>query len=256
VHSPETVLIIPAAGAGTRLQSSTPKVLTPIGGRPMIEHLFDLYRTVACRFVVVVNPSAAALVKAHCDAVAPNLGVEYARQTEPTGMLDAVLLAADAVRRSRVDRVWITWCDQVGVHPDTVATLQRLSTEQADASMVLPTARQESPYIHFERDEAGRIIGIRQRREGDTMPSVGESDMGLFSLSPDSYFRWLPRFGLEATRASATRERNFLPFIPWLAKKGQRLYTFPCTDDIEAVGVNTPEDRRRLERYLLERDRS
>lgn len=222
----------------------------------MIDHLFDLYRTVACRFVVVVNPSTAAFVKAYCDAVAPNLGVEYAHQSEPTGMLDAILLAADVVRPSRPDRVWITWCDQVGVHPNTVATLQRLSTEHADASIVLPTARQETPYIHFDRDEARRIVGIRQRREGDTMPSIGESDMGLFSLSADSYFQWLPRFGLEATRASATRERNFLPFIPWLAKKGHHLYTFPCTDDIEAVGVNTPEDRRRLEQYLLERQRS
>ena len=34
------------------------------------------------------------------------------------------------------------------------------------------------------------------------------------------------------------------------------MYTFPCTDDIEAIGVNTPDDRRRLEQYLLERDRS
>jgi bifunctional N-acetylglucosamine-1-phosphate-uridyltransferase/glucosamine-1-phosphate-acetyltransferase GlmU-like protein len=222
----------------------------------MIDHLFDLYRGVARRFVLVVNPSAEVSVKAHCDAVAPNLGVEYVRQSEPTGMLDAILLAADAARRSHPDRVWITWCDQVGVHPDTIATLQRLSTEQPDASIVLPTARQENPYIHFERDEEGRIIGVSQRREGDAMPSVGESDMGLFSLSPDSYFQWLPRFGLEATRASATRERNFLPFVPWLAKKGHRLYTFPCTDDVEAIGVNTPDDRRRLERYLLERDRS
>lgn len=222
----------------------------------MIDHLFDLYRSVARRFVLVVHPSAEALVKAHCDAVAPNLEVEYTRQSEPTGMLDALLVAADAARRLEPDRVWITWCDQIGVHPDTIATLQRLSNEQPDTPIVLPTARQENPYIHFERDEDGRIIGIRQRREGDAMPAVGESDMGLFSLSHDSYFQWLPRFGLEATRASATRERNFLPFVPWLVKKGHRVYTFPCTDDMEAIGVNTPDDRLRLERYLSERGRS
>ena len=184
MRSPETVLIIPAAGAGTRLQSSTPKVLTPVNGRPMIDHLFDLYRGVTRHFVLVVHPSAEALVKAHCDGVAPGLGIEYACQSEPTGMLDAILLAADAARRSQPDRIWITWCDQIGVRPDTIATLRRLSTEQPVAPVVLPTARQESPYIHFERDGEGRIVEIRQRREGDAMPSVGESDMGLFSLSP------------------------------------------------------------------------
>ena len=45
--SPDTVLIIPAAGAGTRLQSTTPKVLSPVNGRPMIDHLFDVPHAVA-----------------------------------------------------------------------------------------------------------------------------------------------------------------------------------------------------------------
>jgi hypothetical protein len=33
------------------------------------------------------------------------------------------------------------------------------------------------------------------------MPSVGESDMGLFSLSPEAYFELLPEFSLEAAQA-------------------------------------------------------
>ena len=52
------------------------------------------------------------------------------------------------------------------------------------------------------------------------MPPVGESDMGLFSLSPDAYFNLLPQFGREATQATSTRERNFLPFLPWLVQRG------------------------------------
>ena len=59
----------------------------------------------------------------------------------------------------------------------------------------MPTSRQQNPYIHFERDPDGRITAVRQRREGEAMPGVGESDIGLFSLSHDGYFTWLPRFG-------------------------------------------------------------
>jgi hypothetical protein len=72
----------------------------------------------------------------------------------------------------------------------------------------------------------------------------------LFSLSPDAYFELLPQFGREAMKATATRERNFLPFIPWLVQRGKMVLTFAATNDMEAIGVNTPDDRRRLEEYL------
>ncbi len=222
----------------------------------MIDHLFDLYRSVVQRFVLIVHPSFEHAVREHCKSVACDLDVEYARQPEPTGMLDAILLGADATLDPGADRIWITWCDQIGVHHDTIATLRRVSEEHPQAHVIFPTARQDNPYIHIDRDTEGSISAIRQRREGDAMPPVGESDLGVFSLSPDGYFNWLPRFRAEALQASATRERNFLPFIPWMAQHGHRVLTFPCTNEMEAVGINTPEDRLRLEQYLLARDRS
>ena len=154
--------------------------------------------------------------------------------------------------RGNPGRVWITWCDQIGVHPDTVATLSRLSRESGDAAAIFPTSPQTPPYIHIDRDAEGRITAIRQSREGDAMPSTGESDMGLFSLSRDAYLNLLPQFGREAQRAIATRERNFLPFMPWLVRRGHSVVTFPSTHELEAIGINTPDDRRRLEAYLRE----
>jgi bifunctional N-acetylglucosamine-1-phosphate-uridyltransferase/glucosamine-1-phosphate-acetyltransferase GlmU-like protein len=178
--------------------------------------------------------------------------VQFAQQPQPTGMLDAIMLASDAARQTPAARVWITWCDQIGVHPDTIATLGRMSQEHADVPAILPTSRQAPPYIHLERDHGGRITAIRQRREADEMPEIGESDMGLFSLSPDAYFNLLPQFGSEATEAPSTRERNFLPFLPWLVRRGYSVLTFPSTHEIEAIGINTPDDRRQLEAYLRE----
>jgi bifunctional N-acetylglucosamine-1-phosphate-uridyltransferase/glucosamine-1-phosphate-acetyltransferase GlmU-like protein len=250
VPSPDTVLIIPAAGAGTRLQSPTPKVLSAVNGRAMIDHLFDRYSQVVQRVVLVVHPAFEADVRRHVEKMARVFDVQYALQATPTGMLDAILLASDAARQRPPARIWITWCDQIGVHPDTIATLRGLSEERADAAVVLPTSRQAPPYIHLERDGEGRITAIRQRREGDDMPPEGESDMGLFSLSADAYFNLLPQFSHEATHAPATRERNFLPFLPWLVQRGHSVVTFPATNELEAVGINTPDDRCRLEAYL------
>ena len=218
----------------------------------MIDHLFDRYSRTVQRFVLVVHPSFESDVKRHVEQFAPSLDVRYATQPEPTGMLDAILLATNAAQEKPAARLWITWCDQIGVHPNTIATLSRMSDAHADAPAILPTSRQASPYIHVDRDAEGRITAVLQSREGDVMPAVGESDMGLFSLSPDAYFNLLPQFGRKATHATSTRERNFLPFLPWLVQRGHAVITFASTDEMEAIGINTPDDRRRLEAYLRE----
>jgi len=213
----------------------------------MIDHLLRLYRDTVDSFVVVVSPAGREPLAARLAAA--GAAAELVVQTEPTGMLDAVLLASGCVSLSQPDRVWITWCDQLAVQPGTVARLAEAETSGPEPEMVLPTCLGPAPYIHFERDGAGRITAVRQWREGDSMPAVGESDMGLFSLSRQAYLRDLHVFAEASGQGTATRERNFLPFIPWIAAN-RRVVTFPCIDPTEAVGINTPEDLRRVEEHL------
>lgn len=243
------VLVVPAAGTGSRLGASRPKLLVPVGGVPMIDMLRDIYAGVADAAVVVVSPAALPQVREH--VAGWRLPVRLVVQAEPTGMLDAILLGVAALPASGPD-VWITWCDQVAVRRDTV---ERLAAERAahpGAAAILPTLRRTDPYIHFARDQAGALSAVLQRREGDAMPPAGESDMGLFVLSPEAARR-LPEFAAGAEPGRATGERNFLPVLPWLAAAGLEVRTFPASDDMEAVGVNTPDDLAAIERYLAGR---
>jgi bifunctional N-acetylglucosamine-1-phosphate-uridyltransferase/glucosamine-1-phosphate-acetyltransferase GlmU-like protein len=234
------LLIVPAAGAGTRLGADLPKILVQVAGRPMLERLLDLYRPVADWVVVVAHPTFSGLLKGRFEVVE-----QHAR----TGMLDAVLLGAPAVTRHRPDEVWVTWGDQVGVLPATVARLaEAMSAPEAPAA-ALPTVRRADPYIHFERGTDGRVSALLQRREGDTMPATGESDMGLFALSRQAFERDLPEYARGARPGTRTGERNFVPFVPWLAQRA-RVVTIPCTDDREAIGINTPEELRVMEQWL------
>ena len=63
-------LVIPAAGIGLRLQSTLPKVLFPVNGRPMLEYLFARYRADVQRIVLVVRPADLARVREACEATA------------------------------------------------------------------------------------------------------------------------------------------------------------------------------------------
>jgi bifunctional UDP-N-acetylglucosamine pyrophosphorylase/glucosamine-1-phosphate N-acetyltransferase len=240
----ERLLVIPAAGLGTRLGAGIPKLLVPVNGRPMLDILRDLYAGAAGRTAVIVHPSAEARVRAHLGT-----GADVFVQAQPTGMLDAILLAAPAVARHRPRRVLVTWCDQVAIRPATIRRLLAAVAAPADPPLALLTCVRPEPYIHFERDSSGRIVHVLHRREGDVMPAVGESDAGVFDLSRDAYERMLPQYARAVDTGAGTGERNFLPFVAWMAARVP-VVTVPCTDLEETVGVNTPDELARVERYL------
>jgi len=239
------LLIVPAAGTGSRLGGSVPKPLVSVCGRPMLEHIFGLYTEHVDRVVVVVSPAARAAVEAWRG---DRSAIAIAEQAEPTGMLDAILAAEAAVREAQPAEVWISWADQIGVRPATVKRLASLTGTAAPA-LTLPTVHKADPYIHFERDRNGRIARLLQRREGDAMPPRGESDIGLFALSARTFTVDLPAYAVGVERGAGTGERNFVPFVPWLSKRAS-VVSFPCTDPMEALGVNTPEDLRAMEQWL------
>lgn len=241
------VMIIPAAGLGTRLKSATPKVLFPVNGRPMLDYLLELYAPLVERFILVLHPSGEEAVKDHCARL--DLAIEYELQREPTGMLDAILIPQGRVQRHQPSQVWITWCDQIAVRRETAVKLGAEADRPDAAALTMPTVFRPEPYIHLARNEGGVISGILQRREGDELPGYGESDIGLFCLSLSAYLDLLPRFARAAGQGTATQERNFLPFIPWLAGQAA-VNTFPVHDVIQSVGINDVADLQQIERYL------
>jgi len=241
------LLIIPAAGMGMRLQSSVPKVLYPVGGRPALDYLLDLYEPVVDHIVLVLHPSFEPAVRAHTASRARR--PEIVLQDPPSGMLPAILLPRARIATYGPAHVWVTWCDQVAIHPRTVERLMAHSERTPPAAMTLPTVWRGEPYIHFVRDDQGTITAVLQRREGDPMPARGESDSGLFCFSGEAYVELLAEFAAGAPRGARTGEANFLPFIPWLARR-HPVRTFFLEHEMESVGINTVEDVQQVEGYL------
>jgi len=242
------LLVVPAAGLGSRLGASVPKVLATVNGQSMLSLLVDLYRSWIEGLVVITHPSSTSQVTAHLQRLLPNAPVRWwvAEQQSPTGMLDAIMEARQLVASNDPETIWITWCDQVGVLPSTA---ERLAGAERGCALTVPTIWRAHPYIHFDRDQRGRIVRVLHRREGDTLPDRGESDIGLFALSREAYLDYLPRYARETERGQQTRERNFLPFIPWLAVRAP-VCTLSASDEREAIGINSPEDLRTVEAWL------
>jgi bifunctional N-acetylglucosamine-1-phosphate-uridyltransferase/glucosamine-1-phosphate-acetyltransferase GlmU-like protein len=249
----ERVLVIPAAGSGSRLGANMPKLLVPVNGRPMLEHLLDRYAEEAQRAILVVSPSAVEAVSATVAAAA--IPVDLVVQERPTGMLDAILLAADAVKAANPVRVLITWCDQIAITPETVAAVVRAAAERPAPALVLPSCERIEPYVHLVREAGGRIVRVLHRREGDDMPVFGETDAGVFDLSAAAYQDWLPAYARNPEIGALTGERNFVPFVAFAAERGA-VVTIPCREPEEAIGINTPGELALLEAHLRSRQPS
>ncbi len=241
------VMIIPAAGTGSRLGAALPKLMVAANGRPLLDHLIERYAPVIEEFCVVVSPAAEPLVRAHAAQLPAS--IQIAVQEKPTGMLDAIMIPLPQLESSRPLQVWVTWCDQIAIQAATVRRLAAAADASHAADLVFPTMRRDEPYIHFERDERGTICRILHRREGDAMPDSGESDMGLFVMSDRACFELLPAYAREVVPGEETGERNYLPFIVWVGRHGT-VATINGTHSMESVGINTREELRMVERWL------
>ena len=237
--------LIPAAGRGRRLGFSRPKILYPLRGRLILDWLLDFLVPNCASLVFVLSPEGAGEVAAALEQRIPGRFAVVIQET-PTGMGDAVALALPRVKTRYAA---VVWGDQVALRRESVESCMRLHQGPLQPSVTCPTVLRANPYIHFDRDEAGRLVGLKQAREGDAMPETGESDTGFFCFETAALRRLLDRLRAEGSVGTATREFNLLPVIP-LAAQREVVLTPRVMRLEETVGVNTREDAAAVEAFL------
>ncbi len=239
--------IIPAAGRGSRLGFNRPKILYPVAGRMILEWLLDLLLPYCQTIVFVLSPEGNPEVTPELERLAPSR-FQVAVQPEPIGMGDAVELGAQKVDTRHSIAVW---GDQVALRPLTIETILRLHQGPLEPVVTVPTLMVSAPYIHFPRDEAGKINNVLQAREGDVMPPEGESDAGVFCFRSHELKLLLGDLHKSPNAMGRkTQEFNFLPIIPLAAQTGHQVITPRVLKAEETVGVNNAADALKLEAFL------
>jgi HAD superfamily hydrolase (TIGR01509 family) len=238
--------VIPAAGRGSRLGFHRAKILYPVAGRPILDWLLDFLLPNCGSIVFVLSPDCADDVTAELNQRIPGRFKVVIQET-PSGMGDAVSLGLDRVRTPHVALVW---GDQVALRRESVETCMRLHQGPLGPDATVPTMRRADPYIHFERDPAGTIVRLLQAREGDAMPTEGESDTGFFCFRTDALRSWIELMRTSpGAVGNSTRETNLLPVIPIGVRLG-RVLTPRCVRRDETVGINSAEDAIAVENFL------
>ncbi len=165
-HARPAVVVVLAAGEGTRMRSGTPKVLHELAGRSMLGHVVAAARALQPEHLVVVVGHARERVVAHLDAVDPEATAVVQHEQNGTGHAVRVALSSLGDLSGTVLVV-------PGDAPLlTAASLGALVQEHEDAgaATTLLTSVLEDPtgYGRVVRDPGGAVRAVVEHKDADT----------------------------------------------------------------------------------------
>ncbi|MBS9476325.1 bifunctional UDP-N-acetylglucosamine diphosphorylase/glucosamine-1-phosphate N-acetyltransferase GlmU [Ancylobacter radicis] len=155
------LVIVLAAGEGTRMRSTKPKVLHAVANRPMLAHVLDAaLHAGASRLAVVIGPDHDA-VAAQVRQAAPQAATFV--QAERRGTAHAVLAARQALAEG-VDDVVVMYGDTPLVRPETIAALRAPLAEGAAVAVLGFRPADPFGYGRLVTDK-GELLAIREEKE-------------------------------------------------------------------------------------------
>lgn len=233
--------VIPAAGRGTRLGLNVPKLLAPIDKETTIWSILRAKLLASAdRIHLVVAPQWAGVFEALLAKDPYRDRLSFSIQTKPRGMGDAIF-GAEAYW-SAAKTMLVVWGDQIHISTNTIKRALSNHMDSRGAYCTIPAVLLERPYVQYCFDTTGRLTEIRETREGAKCDPIGFSDVGTFALEVEGLRDAWQAYQLQGKAGALTGEVNFLPFLPYLARKGWAISRITVDDPIEARGVNSLDD--------------
>ncbi|HUK40372.1 MAG TPA: NTP transferase domain-containing protein, partial [Candidatus Acidoferrales bacterium] len=239
-------VILLAAGQGTRMKSSLPKVLHPLAGKPLFLHTLGVAQQLKpATIAVVVGHGAGAVKDAYTGA-----DVAWVTQEQQLGTGHAVL-CAQAILGDFCGDVVILSGDVPLIQERTLAAMVKTHREHG-AAQTLMTAMLDSPtgYGRILRDANGEINGIVEEKDASAeQRKIQEVNAGVYVAAPQFLFA-----ALQQVKNDNRQAEYYLPDVAAIGlQEGKKIATFRVDDPGEMMGINTKEELARMEKTLQER---
>ncbi|MDP1709199.1 MAG: bifunctional UDP-N-acetylglucosamine diphosphorylase/glucosamine-1-phosphate N-acetyltransferase GlmU [Gammaproteobacteria bacterium] len=232
-------VIILAAGQGTRMRSALPKVLHPLAGRPLLEHVIYTARQLQADHIYVVYGYGGSAVPQALE----QLAVGWVEQAEQLGTGHAVSQAMPSV--SDGDTVLVLYGD---VPLISAATLQRLIAAVSDNSLGLLTVHQHDPrgYGRIVRNADKRVTRIVEEKDATSDErSISEINTGMIAAPAARMRAWLAKL----ENNNAQKEYYLTDVIALAVQDGIVINTVEPDKVAETMGINNKAQLAELERY-------
>jgi bifunctional UDP-N-acetylglucosamine pyrophosphorylase/glucosamine-1-phosphate N-acetyltransferase len=232
-------VVILAAGQGSRMKSSLPKVLHRIAGKPMLHHVMDTARQLGAERIHGVIGHGADQVKALTQAD----DVQWAMQEQQLGTGHAVAQALPNLPDGA--HVLILYGDVPLTQPETLAELVSRVSEHA---IGLLTVRLDNPdgYGRILRDKQGKVTAIVEQKDAtQEQKTINEVNTGILAVSASHLKAWLPQL----SNANAQGEYYLTDLIAMASEAGVSIEVAQPDTEFEVQGVNNRIQLADLERW-------
>ena len=230
-------VIILAAGAGTRMRSSKPKVLHEIAGLPMVEHVFNTSMSLGAKQVQVVYGHGGEQLQQRCQ----HFDVEWVLQDRQLGTAHAVQQASPHIDDDNV--ALILYGDVPLIKTET---LSELVGKVSDNNVSLLTVKLEHPtgYGRIVRMN-DRVVSIVEHKDAsDEQLQIDEVNTGILAVRAGYLNECLSKIGND----NAQGEYYLTDLIALAVNDGNEVFTTQVDDSTEVEGVNDRKQLAKLER--------
>ena len=226
--------VILAAGQGTRMKSTRPKVLHQILGRPMIAYLLDTLKESGVTDIVVVVGHQAGAVK----AALKDYELRFVIQEPQLGTGHAVQVAMPAVP-AESGTVMVLCGDAPLISGESIAALQMLHKRTAAAVTVQTIELPDGAhYGRVVRDEQGRVVAVVQAKDSHDRPDL----LAIREINTGAYCFDAPFLvdGLMKIPKSPVTGEIYLTDLIHIARQQGRVVAALIDPDWEALlGINS-----------------
>jgi len=228
------------------MRSARPKVLHPLGGRPLLAHVLDTARALAPTRIFAVYGHGGQQVP---DAFADQPDVTWVEQSEQLGTGHAVAQALPTIPEG--DTVLVLYGD---VPLITAETLHRLLEAANGNGLALLTARLDDPsgYGRIVRDGQGRAVRIVEQKDASALErDISEVNTGILAAPAGPLRAWLERLDTD----NAQGEYYLTDVIAMAVADRLPVATaHPYYSTGETLGVNDKAQLAKLERMFQHRE--
>lgn len=222
--------IVLAAGQGTRMKSKLYKVLHPVCGKPMVQHVVDHIGTLNVERIVTVVGHGAEMVKEQLGEQS-----EYVLQAEQLGTAHAVQ-QAEPILGTLEGTTLVVCGDTPLIRPETMQSLFDYHTSQnAKATILTAVASDPTGYGRILRDTKGNVAQIVEQKDAtEEQRKVTEINTGTYCFDNKALFE-----ALKLVKNDNAQGEYYLPdVIEILQKQGEIVAAYVTDHFDETLGVN------------------
>jgi bifunctional UDP-N-acetylglucosamine pyrophosphorylase / glucosamine-1-phosphate N-acetyltransferase len=221
-------VVILAAGQGKRMNSDLPKVLQPLAGEPLLQHVIGAARSLNPSNIYVVYGHGGAQVQAALDHEA----VEWVLQADQLGTGHAVMQAMCVIPDDHT--VLVLYGD---VPLISNGTLSKLVAAAGDGALAILSVNVDEArgYGRIVRNADGQVVAIVEHKDATAEQlEIREVNSGLMAAPAGRLREWLLGLG----RDNNQREYFLTDVVAGAAKGGTRIEAIRAANALEVAGIN------------------